>query len=61
MTKQWESYAQLTSLAGLQPVVQESNYIGMSDEQELLRSGMGGVGEILIDYDDDARELGLIN
>ncbi len=61
MTKQWESYAQLTSLAGLQPVVQEQSYQGMSDLEEIMRSGTGqGIGEVLVDYDSDARELGLI-
>lgn len=51
------------------PLTPDSNlnssgeYIGMSDEEELKRAGLlhsnAGVGEVLVDYGDDFRELGI--
>lgn len=42
----------------------ETAYAGMSDEEEMLRSGHGvansdGVGETFVDFSDELRELGL--
>lgn len=34
-------------------------YVGMSEEEELRRFGQGPVGEVLVDYSDELRELGL--
>lgn len=61
MTKTWESYAQILASSGVQQPVVKDVYSGMSDAEEIARSMNGsGVGETLIDYSDDFRELGLI-
>lgn len=41
----------------------ETEYVGMSDEEEIARAGQQaeamGLGEVLVDYSDDLTELGL--
>lgn len=44
----------------LVPSSSESNYLGMSDEEELRRLANGQpVGEVFVDMTDDLRELGI--
>lgn len=61
MTKTWESFVQLQANSGIQQVVPDTEYVGMSDSEELLRAfGQTGVGETLVDYADDFKQLGLL-
>lgn len=60
MTKEWESYTQLSHALMNQALPSTSEpYQGMNDEEELRRFGQQPVGEVLVDYSDDLRELGL--
>ena len=61
MTKEWTSFAQVQ--AAVSPVdFMDDEVRGMSDEEELSRIAQAsGYGEVLFDYNDDARELGLID
>ncbi len=57
MTKEWASYLQMQTPTKLDST---SDYLGMSDEDELRRYGQQPVGEVLVDLGDEMKELGLI-
>lgn len=61
MTKEWESYTQMSQalLAQASPLTSEQ-YQGMNDAEELRRAGaQDGVGEVLYDFTEEFKELGL--
>lgn len=71
MTKEWQSYAQL-SAAQAPFDSYDSEYVGMSDEEELRRMAHNaanamGTGEVLIEVpseesiQEDLKELGLVD
>ncbi len=60
MTKEWTSYAQMSQVPGFSP--SEGEGTGLSEESEALlwakAHGGEGVGEVI--YEQDLRDLGLV-
>lgn len=62
MTKEWQSY-QMMQNPSFVSTSDDPGPVGLNDAEELRRlgleiSGSMGVGEVLVDYDEDLAELG---
>jgi len=56
---------QMTAAMQTSPSISDNQNLGMSDDEELRRSGLyglteQGVGETFVDLGEEARELGLV-